>query len=378
MKVCIVSGSLPNMPCGVGDYTASLAITMTEMYSDVDITLVTSRDERICRETYRAMELRYVSGWSIGNLREILLALQSSRPEIIHLQYPTAGYGRGIVPNIIPMVKALVRRGSKTVVTLHEFTEAHWLRKLAILPLLLFADAVVVCDPYEEGKLQRWFPALRKKLWRVPLASSIPVLTNKQSRGVKSDGLVLVYFGLLSRLKDVTVILAALATVRREGIDARLRVIGALSRRDQEIFLVAARQLGVADHVCFEGFRSAKEVSHILAEGDIALLPYRDGVTLRRTTLLTVMGHGLPTVTTRKEHYVPDGLAHGDNIMLARASALDEFTACVRQLALDPALREHVGRRGQAWATRFRWDGIADAHVDLYRTLVHASKEPVP
>ncbi len=48
MKVCMVSGTFPNMRCGVGDYTYWLSLELKKLGIKLDI--ITSKDSQVIRD----------------------------------------------------------------------------------------------------------------------------------------------------------------------------------------------------------------------------------------------------------------------------------------------------------------------------------------
>ncbi len=87
-------------------------------------------------------------------------------------------------------------------------------------------------------------------------------------------------------------------------------------------------------------------------------MPYHDGASLRRGTLMAGLAHGRPLITTHPTHPLPE-LRHGENVWLvppADAAALGE---AIRQLGGDASLRAQLGTAAQLLAEQFTWDKIA-------------------
>jgi polysaccharide biosynthesis protein PslF len=109
-------------------------------------------------------------------------------------------------------------------------------------------------------------------------------------------------------------LLAALRLLVNRERDVRLVMIGgrdhdsnAEDRRCQQRVDALIGELGLCERVIWTGFTDSAEVSGHLLSADICVLPFRDGATFQRGTLLAALAHGLPVVTTR----VPGGQPRG-------------------------------------------------------------------
>jgi glycosyltransferase involved in cell wall biosynthesis len=90
------------------------------------------------------------------------------------------------------------------------------------------------------------------------------------------------------------------------------------------------------------GWVAPAKASEIFRALDIAAQPFEDGLTLRRTSAMAALAHGVPLVSSRGSLFDPslDGPA-------ACAPTADAFVASLARLVQTPALRETQGRRGR-------------------------------
>ena len=98
MKICLVTGSFPEMRCGVGDYTRCLANELIKAGQQVTVLTSDQKEVRKIGELELRPEIR---SWRSFNLWRILRELDRINPQIVHLQYPSLGYGRGLAPNLL-------------------------------------------------------------------------------------------------------------------------------------------------------------------------------------------------------------------------------------------------------------------------------------
>ena len=181
-------------------------------------------------------------------------------------------------------------------------------------------------------------------------------------------------------------------------------VIGAAATAlEDRAYADAIRQqivrLGLDQRVTITGHCAEADVSAHLLAADIAALPFTDGASFRRGSLLAALAHGLAVVTTwpttddrrttsgpgsewvsaradataSPRHPVarsPAQLVDGENVLLAPPGDAPALVAAIERLACDSGLRERLAGGGRALAAQFGWDAIAAQHEQLYERLV--------
>ena len=90
------------------------------------------------------------------------------------------------------------------------------------------------------------------------------------------------------------------------------------------------------------GWLDAERTSRTFQALDIAAAPFEDGLTLRRTSAMAALAHGIPLVTSRGPLFDPSL-----EPAAVCADSAPEFAAALRRLAADPAARAAQGRRGR-------------------------------
>jgi glycosyltransferase involved in cell wall biosynthesis len=128
---------------------------------------------------------------------------------------------------------------------------------------------------------------------------------------------------------------------------------------------VATRIEGLGTMAVRTGWLPPGELSAYLLAGDVALLPYGDGASARRGSLLACAAHGLPIVSTR-----PAGEEVAAYVSAVAADA-DHLAEAVLRVWRDPtALRG----ASSALAECMSWPRIADRHVEVYRRLLYSRR----
>lgn len=172
--------------------------------------------------------------------------------------------------------------------------------------------------------------------------------------GERSAHPLFVYLGRLRRYKRVDVLLHALATLRRSGIDAELRIAG---RGEHEGALRAlAGRLGIADRVHFLGFVSEPEKRDLLRAAWAHVFPSpKEGWGI---TNLEAAACGTPSVASDAPG-LRESVAAGQSGVLVPAGDAPALAAALGRLAANPTEVERLGRGARAFAKGFTWERTA-------------------
>jgi glycosyltransferase involved in cell wall biosynthesis len=322
--------------CGVADYTFTLAAHLREQG------LVT---EIISQEDWGLA--------SIGSLRKKILS--EPVPDIIHVQYPTYVYGASVVPHLSTFFVPC-----PIVVTFHELAHSHTLRKLSSLLFLPSADAFVFCCREDRNYYHDKLPTFRRRSFTVPIGSNIPSFNG----AVVPEKDVVMTFGQIRPRKGMEQFIELARLSRAEGCAHRFLVIGATLGRFRGYW---ERLRADAEGLPIEWRLDAEpaEVARAISRAAVAYLPFPDGASERRGTLLAVLGNGIPTVTTVGRHSPP---ALNDCVIYADTP--EQALSSIKRVLGEPALRQHLARNARHYASQYSWRSIARQHVDVYRSVL--------
>jgi glycosyltransferase involved in cell wall biosynthesis len=311
------------------------------------------------------------------------------RPTMINIQYQAAAYGMHPAINFLPRACASRWLGRvPCVVTFHDllvpylFPKAGPLRWWVNLELARHSRGVIVTNIEDQLRLEceGHLPPVR----RIPIGSNVAAqLPSGYDRaawrrrwGLDVDALVTCYFGFLNASKGGEELIEALAILRQSGLDARLLMIGGsvgASDPTNAAYLARVRAAiaaqGLDAHVIWTGYLSDEELSASFAAADLCVLPYRDGVSFRRGSLMAALTHGLPIVSTEPRVPVPE-IVHGENLWLVPPRDAPALATAIRELGNDESLRERLGRGAAELARLFDWDLIAEHTLDFFGEIL--------
>jgi glycosyltransferase involved in cell wall biosynthesis len=135
-----------------------------------------------------------------------------------------------------------------------------------------------------------------------------------------------------------------------------------------------AARLGIADAVTFTGFVDDVTKHRLLASAWVHALPsVKEGWSI---AVVESAAHGTPTVAFRSAGGPTESVLDGETGLLVDDPA--GFTAALRRLLADPALREGMARSARVHAARFSWPATAAAVEAELRGLTRLPARPLP
>jgi glycosyltransferase involved in cell wall biosynthesis len=368
------------MQGGVADFTAILGAALADQGARVHV--LTAQDggpPRVVGGVHVHPALR---GYGWGSLYKAMRhTLAEISPDVINIQYQTAAYGMHPAINLLPRLYPSV----PLVVTCHDllvpylFPKAGPVRWWANLALLRACKAAILTNQQDLGRVQG--ERLLSPLHLIPIGSNIadsrPTdydrLAWRRRWGVVDETTLLCYFGFLNASKGGIELIGALDESRQAGRDVHLMMIGGAvgasdptnrGYLDQVKRLIGER--GLNEHITWTGHLTSEEVSASLCSADVCVLPYRDGVSFRRGSLMAALVHGLPIISTRPQVDIPE-MVHGGNIWLVSPEDPDALAEAIARLADDDDLRMNLGDGARALSWRFDWREIARHTLEVYR-----------
>jgi glycosyltransferase involved in cell wall biosynthesis len=207
------------------------------------------------------------------------------------------------------------------------------------------ASKAFVSIPHWTIALRPLLPRSTEVVW-LPVPSSIDVVRDEQQvariRARYSGGVLVGHFGTYGAL-HFPLLQQTLRDVLT-GTDADVLLIGSGSESARTGLAARFPQFDSRLHAT--GTLTPAALSHQLAACDLMLQPYVDGVSTRRTTMMAVLAHGRPSVTTAGE--LTEGLwADSGAVLLAPAADPPALARACVQLAANPQQRNTLGEQAR-------------------------------
>jgi glycosyltransferase involved in cell wall biosynthesis len=382
------------MEGGVGAFTAELAKALHQLGHTVHI--ISSREARPAdaprtfSSAWEPIPLEFatlhprINRWRWPSLAVVADIVQRYELDVVNIQYQPAAFNMNSAAiNFLPWrLKSMV----KTAVTFHDlrvpylFPKAGRLRQTAVNFLARSAHGLITTNPADYQALKSKIVNRKSKIKMVPIGSNITVHpTNKleineirQSFGLDSGAIALGYFGFLNESKGADRLIEAVAK-----LNGRFHLVfiggqtGASDSANNRAFLHGLKAqingLGLENRVHWTGFLSDERVSAHLQAMEMMVMPYRDGASLRRGTLMAALAHGKPLITTLP---AAQELLSGKNCLLVAAGDVAGLGTAVQRLTNDTKLRQKLGEGAALLAAQFSWEKIAGETAVFYKSLL--------
>jgi glycosyltransferase involved in cell wall biosynthesis len=343
---------------GVRDYSSQLVDRLREQPS-------WNTQLNLCdRGSWRTAWSGTANGWS------------PSEADVVLLQYSPFWYGRRSfspgLPIAIWRLRASRRRPAIALMVHETFMDAsnwRWALMGAWQRVQLFA--LQAAADIQFHSTEAWMTRARQR-WPAPPARHLPVASNfpdrradrdreRRALGLEDGELVLACFRMDQRSGFQPSIMAAAEAVAAAGHRVRLINFGGGTPTSDA-------HDGIT--VLNPGYLEPDRLAALLSTADIFLAPHLDGVSTRRTTVMSALQHEVAVVGT-DGHYT-DGLLReaSSAIRLVPLDRPDLFAGAARELADDAAARVALAKAGRAlYEKHFDWPVITASLVDALESL---------
>ena len=324
MKVCLVVGSPDVRFCGVKDYALRLAEAL--------------------REAGIEAEVRAPKTWGLSAVAGFRRQLQADSFDVVHVQYPAIGFRYSLAP----MLLGALGVARCVCATLHEYAAMPFAQRMAMQAFRATARGLVFTTVAE----LRRFGSAKGRVIGIGSNVAAPACAGERGDAIVS-------FGQVRPEKGLEAFLEAAA-----GEPAfRFQVLGAAVAKHRDY--LERLQAGSPANVEWLLDEELDRVAERMSRARAAYLPFPDGATLKRGSLLAALACGLPVVTTISAE-TPDELA----AMVLRADSAREAGDLLRRLAESSSFASDAGERGRRFAEGFSWAAIAAAHLRFYEELL--------
>ena len=376
MHVCIVTGKLFQPRDGVGDYAWHLARALSREHR-VSLVGQLGGEHRSGNDGPRVFPV--AEGWGAAGRRHLVRIVRDLRPDVLNVQYTPFLYHRWGLNLGLPLLLLRLRMQGLPIVTMvHEpfvplRTWKWWILgpiQRALLALWISASRRVLVS------IWAWTEMLRRTYrWRagdirwLAVGSNLdPVTVSAEERrhtreewGLPPNGVVLVMLNPLGTGKQFELVSRVWKRLASRQEEVGLLIVGV--GREEALRRFPAAPDG--DRTAYTGFVPDEVASRLLGCSDVALAPYVDGLSTRRSSTISMMAHGLPIVSTRGELTDPEVF---DDFPVSLVSPDDEtgFERAIEELIHSPEKRaeaaEHTRRFFQH---HFAWEVLAKQFLEV-------------
>ena len=282
-------GAGPQMQCGVGQFTRLLGETVEKLDPGRCTTLTLTRTEGSVADIWRA----------VGTARNVVC------------NFPIVAWKRVMFRPLLALAMARLRR-RRVILIQHEWAGLHWLRRITYLPALMLADTIIMFSPLVRQQLaqdplvgwtaQKTVLAPLPPNIEAPAGSADSKLLQRLAAAREGGRLVIGHFGSIYPGKQPDTLLNICAILKARGRRPLVVYIGSFIRGVDEVeheFNARAAELGISDDVIVSGYvASDHELFGLFSAIDAFCYPLDEGLTARRSSVLTCVQSGRPVIVT--------------------------------------------------------------------------------
>jgi phosphatidyl-myo-inositol alpha-mannosyltransferase len=371
MKIGIVTPYAYPMPGGVNDHVGSLYRVLRARGHDVRI--ITSSHG--LQKASEGDIIRVGKGFSVpfnGSMGTITLSptylaqmraiLERERFDVLHYHEPFVPFLSLVTLTLSTSVNVGTFHAFGGLSISYEFGKrmlGHYAGKLhgriAVSPAARHfisryfpGEYKIVPNGVEPGRYQRAVPIARYR-------DSVPNI---------------LFVGRMEPRKGLIHLLRAFRKLQRDGVRARLLLVGTGPGEREARRYVLTRQL---DDVEFLGRVSEAQKAQLFKTADIYVSP-ATGRESFGIVLLEAMSAGAPIICSDIHGYRGVVRRERDGILVEPGSA-DALAASIRRLIDDPALRAQLSRAGEERAQLFTWERVGQAVEEYYGFVIRRLAE---
>lgn len=370
MKITIIAAALPPALGGIGDYSARVA---AELARTQDVTVLTGTPSP---DPIPGVRIETVfSPDTPRSVQRIAEFVEENPPDWVLLQFEQFSYGKWGLNPFLPLAMRRIKKRCPQ-------TKFAWMAHEDFVPVISWKFALMTIwqrgqfwmlgrtadviffsiDPWV-AQYRGWFPG--KPVVHLPVGSNMPrvPMTWSEARarlGITEDTLVFGLFGTAHSSRLLPLIRDAVEAAYDRNPNVLALYIGPHGK-------VVCEALGGLP-VRAEGPFEAEEVSRRFAAMDIYLVPITGGVSTRRTSFMTALQHGIPTVSTFGPQTDQMLLAENEKaFLLADVNSPPAFTDTVLRLAGDLDLQKKIGQEGeQLYRQEFASENVSKRMLETF------------
>lgn len=268
-NILIITGSYPPQICGVGDYTHRL----------------------VHSKNTESWQLYHSKDWNIKSLFCHIRTIKQSNTRVINMQYPTQGYGWSIVPHLLCIYFSWFSHKLFSV-TIHEQSQLSFKARLAQWFILLSANKIIFTNEFELNYARKYVPYIIKRSTVIKIFSNI--CGAEKIKPIDQRKIDLVNFGHIRPNKGLE---KFIETVSQLTTKYNIHIAGQIPQGYEEYFeriKTKAEKSGITILLNLSDI----EISNLLNNTKLVYLPFPDGVSERRGSLLASFANGAAVATT--------------------------------------------------------------------------------
>ena len=364
MNILFISGSLPPIKDGVGDYSAQLLSKLIQNYN-IDV-LSSVNYKKVTKESH------VLSDWRCIRIPQLLKLINFRKYHIIHIQYPCSTYQRYLLINIIPLIAKLFNHKIKVITTLHNYYKNYTIiGKMRVYFLLLWTDHIIAVSKN-----------IKQHLSEIPKIKSIPIsfitigsnfnfhTSFKQHPPTLKSIINIGYFGFINSTKNMEEIIAGLKLLKNLNYQFKWHLISEINNENlyHKRIVDSMEKSNILENTVFYKYMNESGLDEIFRKMDIMILFYKEGIDINKGSFIASAQHGIPIITNRGNSAPPKQIQHQVNCIVLNDLQPSNIRVAYDYI-LDPKNYIKISNNVYKLSKIFSWEEIKIKHETLYMNI---------
>lgn len=375
MRIGILTGEYPPMQGGIGAHCDVLSRKLKEHGHDIFV--FSGKDA----QPQAQISLTKTNGWGALSIYAVNRWAKKNKLDIINLHYQTAAYNMSAMIHFFPQLV----RSIPIVTTFHDlrfpylFPKAGKLRDDIVEHLVEKSKGVIVTN-HEDYERVKDHP----QSTIIPIGSSILDDNSndfdrnlwRQRAGAETNDLLVAHFGFINHSKGVDNLIEAMNLLKTQEIPVKLIMVGGRTGTADPTNAAYADTIdkmidrfGLIQDIIWTGFVTADQVAAYLKAADAVTLPFRDGASYRRSSLMAAIHHESVIVTTKPKVKIPT-FQNNINMLLFPTEDSLALADLLRSLYAVPQMGNDLRGGVRFLKKEFDWNTITQKNVEFFQQVI--------
>lgn len=366
IRLLYITGSFPRLGDGIGDAAGRLYEAMPDR-DEIELVTTDTPEIRAYINERQYKNVLLVPDWKRKSVNALLKKIREDYIDRVLIEYAGNGYRKDLAISFLPLRIRLRNVFSEEKVKchlrLHEFSMCRPARKLFTYPLIWFCHHVDTPSFVEYKILSSKYG---NKVKKSSIGSNINWRSEKKAFQKRpGDKIKLAFFGGIYPGKGIEKLIQMWGKIEREFPGMyEYQLLGGYPKGLTNAFddyqsriQNLIKEEGLTDKITVSGFLPEEEIERWLDQVDIAVLPYEDGLTLRRGSFLAFLGRNVAVVTSRGDDEATEMFRDAAGVRMCRDA--EEMVKAIREYSRDNKYYE-AGLDNARFQKIFQWEKIAE------------------
>jgi len=317
-------------------------------------------------------KFKFISGmkWAIGSIFSVFHARLSG----VRIFHSHIFYTNVLVLFNLLLVKLLF---GKVVLTIHDVSSFASSSDSSIIENMIYklADLIFTHNEFSKSEIIKVNPNLSSRIYIVPHGNYIPFINMENNKEksrkrleIPNNKKVLLFFGMIKKVKGLDVLLYALKRVVKENPDILLLIAGKTWENDFTTYQRIIDENNLSDYCLLHTkFIPHADVEHYYCAADLVVLPYKK--IYQSGVLVMTLSYGKPALASDLPP-LKEIVTDMQTAFLFESENEISLAEKINLILLDPEKLEEVRINGEELIkTKYDWNEIGRQTKQAYQSL---------